>query len=220
MEIKDITQKIGLKWDPYIGKNYFKNETRILVIGESHYKKGVDIEKYENKNFTNHVVKVHAIQGKYSKLFPNFHKALFGELEFDEQKLWDNLAFYNFVQRSMETNKKRPTKNDFIEGWSTFFKIVEVLKPTHCLFIGLSASKTLRIAAEFKNIEILNFERCPKIQNTFPRKFSMRINNNKLINVIFIKHSSQYFSWSKWNDFLQKEIKNELIWLRQKLSNI
>ena len=205
-----------LKWDPYIGKDYFKNKTKILIIGESHYKKGVDIEKYENRNFTNHVVNIHAIKGKYSKLFPNFHKALFGKLDFDNQQLWDNLAFYNFVQRSMDSNKKRPSKDDFYNGWLTFFKIVEVLKPTHCIFLGVSAISTFRKAEQHKeNIEIQKFERGPKIQNTFPREFTLRINNNLKITGILIKHTSQYFSWSKWNTYLQKEMEEELKWLKK-----
>tara|TARA_R110001583_G_scaffold88690_3_gene229740 strand:- start:1628 stop:2302 length:675 start_codon:yes stop_codon:yes gene_type:complete len=213
MRVKaDFKHISELNWDPYTGKDYFKSNIRILIIGESHYEKGVDIEKYKNKNFTNHVVNNHAIKGlKHSKLFSNLHKALFAEQKFNRQKLWDNLAFYNFVQRSMDSNKKRPSKEDFVKGWLTFFQIVESLKPTHCLFVGVGASKWLKNVRPDEMIK-----KCDnKINNTFPRKVSLKINDNAPINVIFIKHSSQYFSWSIWNEFLQNEMKEELNWLKK-----
>jgi len=116
----------------------------------------------------------------------------------------------------MDSNKKRPSKDDFYNGWLTFFKIVEKLKPTHCIFLGVSAKNTFRKAEQHsENIKIKYFERGSKIQNTFPREFILKLNNNLTINGILIKHTSQYFSWSKWNIYLQNKMGKELNWLKK-----
>ena len=35
--------------------------------------------------------------------------------------------------------------------------------------------------------------------------------------ILFIKHSSQFFSWNKWNEYLKNEIGNQLSWFEERI---
>lgn len=209
-----------LKWSPYIGDKYYDSDKKILFLGESHYHdNNLNSIKWNNKpTFTREIHSEFAIRknDKRTKLFYNLNRALFRNNDrIDTNILWNKLAFYNFIQSSMNTNKSRPNKNDFMKGWSTYFKLIEILKPEFCLFIGTESSKYLEKAIKFSEYEIIKFEKFEKINNTFPREVKIKNIEGKVITLIFIKHTSQFFSWNEWNIFLKKEYQNEIEWLKK-----
>ncbi len=216
----------SLKWIPFIGANYYNGVCgkKILLVGESHYHENnkQSIDKHNNANFTKIVVNELAINRHYwsTKMFSNLHRAFIGNDNFDTNKFWDSLAFYNFVQRPMITNKGRPSKRDYIIGWNTFFDIVNILKPDVCIFIGTSSSNYLN---EYNNknpkdFTILNYKWTEKISRTFARKAKIRV-NSKEIDLHFIQHTSQYFSWSKWHKHLKRILPEQIeYWKRETIT--
>lgn len=106
-ELKSI---FDLSWLPWIGTEYFKNNNRLLIIGESQYAQGEtaiaykeDLNRVSGIDFTRNAVLQTQIQNHYKHpALDNLLKALFGNGSIDKAKLWKNIAFYNFVQRVMD----------------------------------------------------------------------------------------------------------------------
>ena len=145
-----------LKWLPWIGIDYFTSDERLLIVGESHYLLPEDNPYYEKnkdevnspeKDFTRNVVQTFCIDHKkVQPMFDNLNRCLFGKRDMKKITLdmrkakWQQLAFYNFVQRPMENNQKRPTGEDLENGWKVFAELIKILQPTECIFIGVAAA--------------------------------------------------------------------------------
>jgi hypothetical protein len=138
-----------LKWLPYIGKNH-KNLTtgkKLLIIGESHYLPNKAEDWYEDvkkRLFTREIFIMNQINQSIDdmgKVLRNIQKILLNDDLSDDQKnkLWNSVSYYNFIQKVLDSSKDRPIEGDYIIGWDTFFKVIEVLNPDYCLFCGVSA---------------------------------------------------------------------------------
>jgi len=215
-EFKEIAE---LKWLPFIGKNYFNSDKKIMIIGESHYQddnqKSID---WNNKlTFTRDIHSIIALDKKYdrTKVFYYLNRALFrNDSKIDTKILWEKLAFYNFIQSSMHTRKSRPNESDYLKGWSNYFKLLSILKPDFCLFIGVQASDYLKKAIEKTEFKIKEFKKSEKINGTFPREVIIEQSNGKEIKLLFIKHTSNFFSWDDWNIFIKNHYESELNWIK------
>ncbi|MFT6338432.1 MAG: hypothetical protein ACJATI_005206 [Halioglobus sp.] len=223
--LDDSFKKIkNQKWLPFIGQNYLStpDNKKLLIVGESHYHNGTQgsIDKHNDPNYTRIVVKELAIQREYwgTKIFPNFHMALFGNDSFDTDAFWNLTSYYNFVQRPMITNKGRPSKKDYYEGWLVFFKTLKIIKPSSCLFIGVESSNSLRKVIQQSDFELISFEKDNKINRTFPRRVTIKGTDSQQIDLVFIKHSSRYFSWDKWNEYITTNLSEQINWFRKKIN--
>jgi uracil-DNA glycosylase len=209
----------GLKWLPYVGENYFKNETRIFIIGESHYQEEneTSIRQAKNVRLTRKMLTDFGIRKKYwkTKIFQNFYKALFRTDKINSVEFWKNLVFYNFVQRPMTNNKERPNKSDFKNSWTTTFKLIEILKPNVCIFIGVESANYFYNVIGKSNFEKKSFKEDSKISNTRPRKVIIVDKLGNEIKLIFIQHTSSRFSWDKWNKYLRIEMESEIKYLKR-----
>lgn len=221
---KELISVKNLKWLPWVGDKFssLTNDKRLLIIGESHYHdtSPESIAQHDSTTFTRLVIEELAIERFYygTKIFPNLHRAIFRNDEFDSQAFWDLVSFYNFVQRPMVTNKGRPTYEDYYSSWFIFFDIIKILKPRTCLFLGTSAAGAFNHAVQgtgFKTDGII-FEET--ISDVYARSAIISDSTDFQIQILFIRHPSQMFSWSKWNDFLRKKISAELDWLNDQIS--
>ena len=138
----------------------------------------------------------------------NLLKALFGNGSIDKAKLWKSIAFYNFVQRIMDYSSfdskktEQPTITDFDEGWKVFVEVVKILKPTDCIFIGVSAAMPFERMMDQLNIKHSDRIAHDKIGNTNPISTSVEVDGH-ITNISFIRHSSSYFSPEEWHPFLE-----------------
>jgi hypothetical protein len=220
IEFKNVKKQ---KWLPFIGNHYLTipEDRKLLIVGESHYHDNSQqsIEKHNSPDFTRQVIEELAIKKWYwgTKIFPNFHRAMFANDEFNTERFWNLTSFYNFVQRPMETNKGRPNYDDFYNGWMTFFETIKISKPSTCLFIGTEASNSLQHAINDSDFEVVNFTRDDKISRTYPRRATIKKSDDQLIELIFIQHTSQYFSWGKWNDYIKQKLSQQLEWFEEKM---
>ncbi len=224
MKIEEFTQIENLKWLPWVGENFNSNlsENKLLIIGESHYHDNTpdSIKKHNSPTFTREVIEELAIDRCYygTKIFQNLHKALFKNDEFNSLRFWNLVSFYNFIQRPMDTNKGRPSYNDFYTSWHTFLEIIKVLKPTTCLFIGTSAANSLENALENTEYSTEGVKWEDYISNAYAKSAIIKDKAGNETQIIFIRHTSQMFSWSKWNEYLQKKLTNQLEWFNQQLN--
>lgn len=215
----DLKTVENLKWLPFVGDRYLKmpKEHQMLVVGESHYNDGKEgsKEKMENNiDWTRSMIQENAIEeiDWNTKIFPDFHKAMFSDNEFSKDGFWNKVCYYNFIQRSMSTISERPSYDEFSNNWNTFFDLVNILKPKTCVFIGVSSadylmSVILDTDSDFSCEGVMKGE---KINGAYSRTAILKGNDNNEIKLIFIKHTSQRFSWKCWNDFLEKQIGEQL----------
>ncbi len=220
----------NLSWLPWIGTEYFKNNNRLLIIGESQYAQGEtasaykeDLARVNEIDFTRNAVLQTQIQNHYKHpALDNFLKALLGNAPTNKEKLWKNIAFYNFVQRVMDYSSfdskktEQPTITDFDGGWKVFVDIVKILKPTDCIFIGVSAAMPFERMMDQLNIKRSNRIAHDKIGNTNPISASIEIESHST-NISFVRHSSAYFSPEEWRSFLEKQHGNIIHELKAKI---
>lgn len=202
-----------LRWLPWVGKNYHSNKKKLLVVGESHYESSENSEEYERKfneysedrTLSRYCIYESAINRDWiNPTYDNLHRSLLRTNDFNKNLLWENICFYNFIQRIMDYRKKeRPEYVDFYNSWKVFIENVKVLKPTDCIFIGVEASNSFNCAMDELHIEYTPVIWCNPISRTYPRVAEITINKHKT-KIIFIQHSSKMFSWTKWNIFMTK----------------
>lgn len=215
----------NLKWLPWVGDSYetIEMDRRLLIVGESHYHDNApkSIEEHNSPTFTRVVIRELAMKQNYRgiKIFPNLHRALLGSDEIDSGAFYNLVSFYNFIQRPMETRKERPSRDDFSNAWSAFFEVVKVLKPKLCLFLGTTAANTLGNAinkGSDYSTNVIVWE--DKIGNARPKSTTIKGSDGNETLIIFIRHTSQMFSWRKWHDYLQNKIGPELVWLAEQVT--
>lgn len=147
-----------------------------------------------------------------------------GSSEEQQKKFWSNVAFYNFVQRSVKQNHETPSKDDFKDGWPPFFKLIEVIKPSVCIFLGTTSANFLKRAAAALKIDSLGKLEVEHIIKEGAKRRYRAINcsfvntDNENIELIFIKHPSQFFSTDLWREYLEKKISPQLEWLKDSIN--
>lgn len=214
----------GLKWLPWIGERFaaLPAEKRLLIVGESHYhdETPASIQKHESPRFTQKVIEEMAIERSYynTQIFPNLHKALFGNDSFDSHIFWHLIAFYNFIQRPMSTNKGRPKNKDFADSWPLFLQLIEKFQPKTCLFIGTSAANTMEKALASSTYSSTGIRCEQKISNAYAKTATIVNANCNETKLIFIRHTSQMFSWSRWHEYLKNVMSNKLEWFSEQVN--
>lgn len=211
---KQLETITNLTWLPWIGKSYNKANRKLLILGESHYKSAdsdAQFEKIfkgatEDKEFTRKTIYESPICRDWpNNIFDNIHRVFLETNEFRRKLFWEHVAYYNFIPRIMDYRKKeRPMWVDFYNSWDTFVKVIKVIKPTDCVFIGVTATYSFDIAMKNLGIKYSPVEKLEKIGKVPARISKIEIDDYEL-NLTFIQHASRMFSWSKWNAFLKKQ---------------
>lgn len=217
----------NLSWLPWVGVNYLQSKRRVLIIAESHYNVGDNIETKNLKTMrkkwqTRDVVQYYPIAHKENNsMFENLHRCLFQTININRENIWKHIAFYNFIQRPMDYNiKERPNESDWEKGWDVFFEIIKILKPTDCIFVGVGAADRFneymyqKRNIEYEKVKWMNVENSKR----YARKFAFKIDDIEL-SCLAIQHTSHHFSWSAWNKFLQQHSKLAINYLT-KLANV
>lgn len=112
-----------LKFNPWIGKNYYNCDEKLLLIGDSHYWPYIGHEIFYNSNFTKNIVSDN--NSLNTKFFVNTSK-LFGKEKFNQIR--DNIAFGNAVQEFLINSDDKLTT---LQLNSTEYSIQEYIKLTN-----------------------------------------------------------------------------------------
>lgn len=202
-----------LSWYPWVGKVFFTSRRRILIVAESHYNEGERVDELNRiilnrKYTTRNVVQYYPVSHQDNNpMFENLHRCLFRTNNINRENVWSHIAFYNFVQRSMDYNRKeRPADADWVNGWKTFVEVVKILKPTDCMFVGVGAADKFNENASLLDLNHENVQWI-KVNNCrgAARRFSLTIDDNYKLNCTSIQHTSHHFSWKAWNAYLWNE---------------
>lgn len=227
---ESLSQIKGLTWLPWIGDNFSKASRKILLVAESHYTKNDNAPIEEAKNIlkkdnllTREVIVECPINGEWqNNMFDNLHRCLVGTTDFNTSELWDEVAFYNFVQKPMDYNgeqgqKERPSRKDFLQGWGVFVEIIKVLKPTDCIFIGVTASNTFDQYMDFAQIKYSPVKWLEG-RGAYGRKFALSL-DDYFLNCVGVMHTSKFFSWEFWNKFLWRHSQKAMKYIEEHVEN-
>ena len=181
----------------------------LLIVGESHYEEPEDDTKYgQDPNFTRKVVSDHAITLRCrARMWQNLDRMLFGTDEYCRTRFWNDVAFYNFVQRPMKNQKERPTWQDYVSGWSTFAQVVRVLNPSHALHLGVQRFKSFNYSMDEQNADFTRVQCTEQVSGIPGRKASISA-GSETVALIGVRHPSSHFSWSRWRGYLGRHHKD------------
>lgn len=207
----------GLTWLPWVGQRFRARPTncRLLIAGESHYIgkecKPEDMAKakrdhMEDPRYTRDVVQECLIdQYWHNRTLDTLPKLLFLTPNIDHARLWGDLSYYNFIQEPMDYSTdppERPSWEAFVTGWRVFLNIASILQPSHCLFLGVSASNSFNSVMRELGQQHNEVKWTKQVGRTNAR-FGSAYVDGKSIQMIFIQHPGKYFSWEHWNEYLK-----------------
>ena len=207
----DFNEIPELRWLPWVGRRFSKRpqDARLLIVGESHYEE--NNTKYgQDPNFTRRVVSDHAITLRLrcrARMWQNLDRMLFGTVEYNRTRFWNDVAFYNFIQRPMKNQKERPTWQDCVSGWSTFAQVVRVLNPSHALHLGVGRFNSFNDSIDEQNADFTRVQCTEQIIRDYGRKASISA-GSETVALIGIRHPGSYFSWGCWRDYLGRHHKD------------
>ncbi|MDF7809608.1 hypothetical protein P4E94_19375, partial [Pontiellaceae bacterium B12219] len=198
----------NLKWHPWVGESYCDHPAsqRLLIVGESHYYHGntpeerkINLAKYDSPSCTRETVEA---LGWGVPTWRKIPEILFLTGNINHEAFWANTAFYNFVQRPMSfALNERPTHLDFKHGWSAFVEVTKILQPSHCLFLGVTASKYFNREMKKLGVSFEGAKCSSKINRTYPRTSSIELPHGR-IQIVSIKHPGKFATSKLWNEYL------------------
>lgn len=126
----------NVTFSPAVGEHYqegFKGK-KVLVLGESHYDVSndeKDITKIVIQRFQEYQLGKGESFAHWMNTFTKFARSFDNkELEGNQvADFYDSVAFYNYVQESLDESRKSPTKEQFANSEKAFFEVLEELQP-------------------------------------------------------------------------------------------
>ena len=208
---------------PWVGKDYETGGIlgkKVLILGESHY---CDNEKCNGKcgfrdfpeggeeceDFTKNAVNnyLNGIEGRWTSTYLKFEKYLIdiekhSDYNKRDERIWNSLAFFNFLQVDMRKARKGGTPEDYEEGRIAFLEVINELQPdliivwgTSRLYYNLPGKDNGWIDGD--NLEIDGW----RVPNGY-----YQLENGKKSRVIAVYHPSSGYSWNWWYKVISSQL--------------
>lgn len=121
-------------FNPWVGSQYNAGAyfgQRILLVGESH-------NGTESDEETTRYVVQQVCSGKRIRFFTSIGYSCVGRemYDFNPARFWHSVAFMNFVQEPVPTNKDRPTTDMIQKSIPNFLKTLDDLEPDKVLLFS------------------------------------------------------------------------------------
>ena len=201
-----------LHWLPWIGKNYSASQTKLMVLGESHYLCAGDSPDEYGIDFTRSFIGMHQNGEEGTNVIRNFEKTLLNR-DYDEElskeemtALSDSFVYQVIIQRLLTASKERPDASDFEAGWHIILETIKILKPNTVISLGVKAFDVLT-NLEYEGLTVKKEKwGDDKINNAYPRYCRIELDGHP-IDIIFLRHTSGtmggYYPL-EWHKFLKK----------------
>lgn len=203
--------RLELKWMPWIGKSYGASVRKTIVLGESLYlydgKGGREATRARIKlpgSLRSRIVS-HGIEGRYRSTFlRNFERAVFLEgtpAAASRAALWSEVIFHNLVLDLLENRNKRPTNEQYKQGWLKFLELAALAGATSCIVYGNEKRKLDALLDVVPRSDVIH-KPLPRVGKFRPMTVSVNSAGRQL-DLIFIRHPSAFFSWKEWGKCLR-----------------
>jgi hypothetical protein len=206
----------SLRWLPWVGRKFgTDNVSRLLIVGESHYmRQGPEFteerrhREEQNQSFTREIVWECPICEDWpNPTLQKIARIVLGTSQYDPFEFWQHVAFYNFVQRFMlyTDPPERPNGDDVMLGWQVFTRLISLIKPDHCLFLGSMACHSFAYAMSKENINCSPSQRTERLGRCWAYRGELLL-PGKTLPIVFTQHPGKYFSPELWHNYLVREI--------------
>ncbi len=212
---KEFDSVETLKRYPWVGNKFANSDCRPLIIGDSHYATdGKDfsqeaLEEFKDKDSTRGVVNC-VIKDKCKgestwNMYEGLLKTFIQVSSYNVKDFWSKVAFYNFIQRVMESPSEKSKREDRIIAWKCLAGIAKVLHPTSIIIARIANWESIEVLNQVKDIKWENWiwDDAHKISRTSPAVAKIIIPNQE-IPITLIHHTSQGYSYDLWREYLKK----------------
>ena len=119
-----------IRHPPWVAADYRSNRIRTLILGDSHYH-----SNSEARDLTVGVVNEWLNGTQNLRFFTGVAIALSGDEPgtLNRPQVFDNIAFYNYVQEVVDSSRKRPPATAYQAAEAPFREILIDLAPTHII---------------------------------------------------------------------------------------
>ena len=207
-----------VKFLPWEGENYQKggfNGKKILVIGESFYcpeEEAVSslTDKVINDYLAIRKGEYRKSNGRWTNTYLKFERSLVGEetTPEDSQKIWNSIAFYNYLQVPMFGAGESGSPVDYKNAEKAFFGVLNKLQPDLIIVWGVGKLFNNLPEDRWRWGETLEFDwdngQKKKIMNGY-----YQLKNDKKSRVIAVYHPSVGYSWDLWHKVIESQFKCE-----------
>lgn len=185
---------------PWIGRDYIAHPLfpcRIAVVGESHYT--ADATEQLSREFTIQVTEEYAAGIWTHKFWSNISAALAGQpvSQVDRRQLWDNIAFFNYVDEVMRASRIAPSRQGWEKGKAHWYGTINALQPDLAIILGRRLWNEVPDGERVELLEIGDGE--------FP-VHRYNLHGGKCMYATWIRHPSAAFRWEKWHSRIAKAI--------------
>lgn len=201
-------------FQPWVGKDYGNGGIfgkKILVVGESHYCGGCpDCGNLSDTNecaqfTTEHCIKpllAGSVDG-WTPTFRKFERSLVGHTtDLDESnRIWQSLAFYNYLQTSMDVARKAGSYEDYRNAEPAFFEVLEHLRPDVLIAWGVT-----RMYDNMPGGDRWTAAEDIVVDNYHIRNGWYTLQDGTQVKAIWVYHPSVGYSWEWWNKVINKVI--------------
>ena len=194
-------------FSPRIGKDYARGGIfgkKILALGESHYcgsgcaDCGECGKHPECSDFTTNVVNwcldSSVEREGWMNTYLKFERSLVGKetTPLESRKIWDSIAFYNFLQVAMGGAREAGTNQQYRAAAEPFMQVLEELQPDVLIVWGVRLWNNLpnRNWADGSKVAVDGYE----VQNGY-----YTLPSGKKVKAVCVYHPSVGYDWSFWH---------------------
>lgn len=199
---------------PWVGKEYHSGgmfTKKILILGEAHLCGGCEeCGRIENAgecaDFTSRNCIEILLNGEttsWTGTFRKFERSLVNhETDLEEsRRIWNSVAFYNYIQKSMDTSRKSPEWVDFRNSEEAFFEVLNELQPDLLIVWGVTRMYDMLPGGDAWR------EGEPLVVDGYSVKNGYYVLvNGKYVRVLWVYHPSAGYSWDWWNKVIKTEL--------------
>jgi len=188
-------------YDPWIGKDFKNQKIKTLIVGDSIYN-WADKEKLKNPKYIADELINWFIKNNNKQFERNLVKTFIGNKN-DKDKIerfWNSIAFTEYLNQIMDNANSKRNYNDYFQNSENLISTIKELMPDYVIILGFG-TKHDKMSAIKKKLGVKKSVNYEKISGSIPESFDVNI-GKKSIKFINIRHTSQGYSWNKWNEFL------------------
>lgn len=139
-------------------------------------------------------------KASWTAAFRKFEKSLVGhDTSLDESReIWNSVAFYNYVQKSLDGSRKSPEWVDFCNSKDAFFEVLENLRPDLIIVWGVTRMWNNMPSAGWDEGEAMVIDGY-EIKNGW-----YTLGNRHRVRAIWVYHPSAGYSWDWWNKVIKE----------------
>lgn len=191
---------------------------RVLVLGESHYIGEDEIDDFNNdkegwslftRNVLDDYLDANSHWARWKNTFLKFERSI-ANSETEHQdcvKIWNHLAFYNYLQVPMTEPRVSPSDDALNISVQPFFKLLEAIKPDFVIVWGKRLYNELPVGC--KELCISGREDKSIIEEDYTTPtWIYSDNKGRSIKLIPVIHPSWGYSWEYWFNVIKAGIQN------------